>query len=59
MMELNMEMDVTSQYDIDKEELVYQAQLRKQQGMFMKQIKQDIVKKIPELILAKEIKFYR
>ncbi len=44
----NLEMDVTSQYDIDKEELVYQAQLRKQQDMFMKQIKQDIVKKIPE-----------
>ena len=43
-----VEMDITKQYDIDKEELVYQTQLRKQQDMFMKQIKQDIIKKIPE-----------
>merc|ERR1712176_960245 len=40
--------DFNREYEIDEDELVYQTQLRKQQNMFMKQIKKDIVKKIPE-----------
>ena len=42
-----LEMDFTREYEIDKEELIYQTQLRKQQNLFMKQIKKDIIKKIP------------
>ena len=44
----DLEIDFNAQYDIDKDELLYQTQLRKQQNNFMKQIKKDIVKKIPE-----------
>jgi len=42
------EIDFSKEYDIKEEEILYQTQLRKQQNIFMKQIKQDIVKKIPE-----------
>merc|ERR1712154_582471 len=44
----DLEIDFSKEYGIDEDELVYQTQLRKQQNMFMKQIKKDIVKKIPE-----------
>merc|ERR1712087_952672 len=40
--------DFNKEYGIEEEELVYQTQLRKQQNMFMKQMKKDIIKKIPE-----------
>eukprot|EP00483_Globobulimina_turgida_P004620 UN04629 len=44
----DLEINFDGEYDIDADELIYQTQLRKQQNIFMRQIKQDIIKKIPE-----------
>merc|ERR1712154_318219 len=40
--------DFSREYEIEQDELIYQTQLRKQQNLFMKQIKKDIIQKIPE-----------
>ena len=44
----DLEIDFNAEYEIDENELFYQTQLRKQQDLFMKQIKQNIIKQIPE-----------
>merc|ERR1712228_997105 len=44
----DLEIDFAAEYEIDESELFYQTQLRKQQDLFMKQIKQNIIKQIPE-----------
>merc|ERR1712130_177911 len=44
----DLEIDFSAEYEIDENELFYQTQLRKQQDLFMKQIKQNIIKQIPE-----------